>query len=68
MIFNSEGADPLSVRELMHDLGFQESMGLHDFVYTWKERSSLDDVLKLVSSMHRRMRGLNVHYEVTTVA
>ncbi|HTT34890.1 MAG TPA: hypothetical protein VMH78_03345 [Thermoplasmata archaeon] len=66
-IFHSEGADPLTLLEVMRGLGFEQSMGLHDFVYSWKERAGLDDVLKLVSEMHRRMKGLDVHYEVTTV-
>ena len=68
MIFHSEGADPLTVQRVMEDLGFERSMGLHDFVYSWKEKASLDQVLKLVSDVHRRMKGLDVHYEVTTVA
>lgn len=68
MIFHSEGADPLAVLNVMRDLGFEQSMGMHDFVYTWKERASLDEVLKLVRSMHGRIKGLNVNYEVTTVS
>ncbi|HZY91309.1 MAG TPA: hypothetical protein VFG07_00835 [Thermoplasmata archaeon] len=68
MIFHSEGADPLSVLHVMRDLGFEQSMGMHDFVYTWKERATLDEVLKLVSTMHGRIKGLNVNYEITTVS
>lgn len=67
MIFHSEGADPLSVLKVMRELGFEQSMGMHDFVYSWKERTTLDEVLKLVSTMHGRIKGLNVNYEITTV-
>ena len=68
MIFHSEGADPLSVSNVMRDLGFVESMGMHDFVYNWKERASIDQVLKLVSTMHGRIKGLDINYEITTVS
>ncbi len=68
MIFHSEGADPLSVSTVMRELGFEQSMGLHDFVYNWRERASLDQVLNLVRTMHGRIKGLNVNYEITTVS
>ena len=68
MIFNSEGANPQQIVSLMRQMGFEESMGMHDFVYKWKDRASLDEVLRLVSDMHTRMKGLQVNYEVTTIS
>ncbi len=68
MTFHSEGADPLSVLKVMRDLGFEESMGMHDFVYKWKEKATLDEVIRLVTDMHRRMKGLDVNYEITTIS
>jgi hypothetical protein len=68
MTFHSEGADPLALLKVMRDLGFEESMGMHDFVYKWKDKATIEEVLKLVSSMHARMKGLDVNYEVTTIS
>ncbi|HKV89732.1 MAG TPA: hypothetical protein VJQ43_00855 [Thermoplasmata archaeon] len=68
MVFHSEGASPLDVLKVMRELGFEESMGMHDFVYKWKDRASLDEVIQLVSKMHTRMRGLDVNYEITTIS
>ena len=68
MIFHSEGASPQQVLERMHELGFEEAMGMHDFVYKWKEKASFDEVIRLVSEMHQRMKGLNVNYEITTIS
>jgi hypothetical protein len=68
VIFNSEGADPQEVTKVMRELGFEESMGMHDFVYKWKNKAAIDEVLKLVSNMHGRIRGLHLNYEVTTIA
>lgn len=68
MIFHSEGASPGQVLAVMRELGFEESMGMHDFVYKWKDKASLDEVIRLVSDMHGRMKGLDVHYEITTIS
>ena len=68
MTFHSEGANPLQVLKVMHDLGFEESMGMHDFVYKWKDKATIEEVLHLVADMHARMKGLDVNYEVTTIS
>ncbi|MGA7923386.1 MAG: hypothetical protein WCA77_05365 [Thermoplasmata archaeon] len=68
MIFHSEGASPSAVVKVMRDMGFEESMGMHDFVYKWKDKATLDDVIQLVSSMHVKIKGLNVNYEITTIS
>lgn len=68
MVFHSEGASPLDVLKVMRELGFEESMGMHDFVYKWKDRASLDEVILLVGKMHARMKGLDVNYEITTIS
>jgi hypothetical protein len=68
MTFHSEGASPLKVLEAMRGLGFEESMGMHDFVYKWKEKTTIDDVIKLMTEMHERLRGLDVSYEITTIS
>lgn len=68
MTFHSEGADPLKVMDVMRQLGFEESMGMHDFVYKWKEKATLDSVIRLVAEMHGRLKGLDVNYEITTIS
>lgn len=68
MTFHSEGANPLKVLEAMRTLGFEESMGMHDFVYKWKDKATLDDVLRLMTDMHERLKGLDVSYEITTIS
>ena len=68
MTFHSEGANPLKVPETMKTLGFEESMGMHDFVYKWKEKASLEEIIRLMTDMHERLKGLDVHYEITTIS
>lgn len=68
MTFHSEGANPVKVLEAMRALGFEESMGMHDFVFKWKEKASFDDVIHLMTEMHERLKGLDVNYEITTIS
>jgi len=68
MTFHSEGANPTKVVEAMHGLGIEESMGMHDFVYKWKEKATIDDVIRLTTDMHERLKGLDVNYEITTIS
>jgi hypothetical protein len=68
MSFHSEGASPSKVLDTMRALGFEESMGLHDFVYKWKERTTIEDVVQLTTKMHERLKGLDVSYEITTIS
>ena len=68
MIFHSEGADPTKVLDAMRSVGFEESMGMHDFVYRWKDRAAIGEVIHLVTTMHAALKGLDVSYEITTIA
>jgi hypothetical protein len=68
MTFHSEGASPLRVLETMRSLGFEEAMGIHDFIYKWKDRATIDDVVRLTTDMHERLKGLDVSYEITTIS
>ncbi|MCI4373396.1 MAG: hypothetical protein L3K02_07130 [Thermoplasmata archaeon] len=68
MTFHSEGADPTKVLAAMRSVGFEESMGMHDFVFRWKDKATLDDVIRLVTEMHARLNGLDVLYEITTIS
>jgi hypothetical protein len=68
MTFHSEGASPLTVLDAMRGLGFEEAMGIHDFVYKWKDPTTIGDVVRLTSQMHERLKGLDVSYEITTIS
>jgi hypothetical protein len=68
MTFHSEGANPMKVVEAMKGLGFEESMGMHDFVYKWKDKAPIEDVIRLTTEMHERLKGLDVNYEITTIS
>lgn len=67
MIHNSEGASPKEVISVMDKMGFESALGTHDFVYKWKNKTEIKEVLELIENMHKSMKSMNVSYEVTTV-
>lgn len=67
IIFNTEGATPEEVIAKMREIGFEESFGMHDFVYKWKSNVTLQEVVSMISRMHKALKGTHLNYEVTTV-
>ncbi|MHA2407782.1 MAG: hypothetical protein ACXACA_05385 [Candidatus Ranarchaeia archaeon] len=65
--FNSEGAEPLKIVEVMRELGFDASFGQHDFVYNWKEPVPIESVMNFLNKVHSRLKGLNFQYTITTI-
>jgi len=68
MTFHSEGAGPTAVLETMQGLGFEAAMGIHDFIYKWKDKTTIEQVVELTTRMHEKLRGLDVNYEITTIS
>jgi hypothetical protein len=67
MVFSTDGASPEEIIDTMRQLGFEPSLGMHDFVYKWKHNVELKQVLELISKMHAALKGTKIGYEVTTV-
>jgi hypothetical protein len=69
LIVNSEGASPVEIASALQDLGFTAALGQHDFVYDWgkKKDIAVEVVLGLIERVHRRLKGMNVQYEITTI-
>ncbi|MEW5760561.1 MAG: hypothetical protein AB1779_07330 [Candidatus Thermoplasmatota archaeon] len=68
IIFNSEGCSPNELANLMREVGFSTSFGEYDFVYDWgKKEVSVENVINFLERIHKKLKGKNVLYEVTTV-
>ena len=62
--FNSEGASPIALINVMADLGFHPVMGEYDFFYEIDEDTG--NYREVLKRLHERLRGLNVLYSLTT--
>lgn len=68
-IINSEGASPMEIANALQELGFTAKLGQHDFSYDWgkKKDVSVEMVLAFIERVHKRLKGMNVQYEITTI-
>ncbi len=65
---NSEGSKASEVTEIFMDLGFEATLGTHDFVYKWKEKIvSPDTVISFVDKVQKKLKGTRVLLHFTTI-
>ncbi len=67
LILNSEGANASTVVEVLRDIGFVASIGQHDFVYNWENEVTVENVLVFLDKVHKKLGGLTVQYQVSTI-
>ena len=65
--FSSEGAPPSVVMERLLAMGFKPLKGPYDHVYDWGREVKLEEVLRLLNSVHETLKGLKVMYKIETI-
>lgn len=71
VIFNSRGAAPPEIVEILKGLGWEPIYGGYDFVYEWdSDLKTQEDTSKLyfehINNIHNRLENLNVSYSLST--
>jgi len=65
--FSSEGGSASQVVNRLLDMGFETTLGSHDFVYHWgKKDVTEDEVIQLVEKVQRKLNGMNVMLQFAT--
>jgi hypothetical protein len=69
LTFSSEGSGPKTVTMALKDIGFQAARGVHDYTYDWGKhrRPTIDEILDLLEQLHKKLGGLKIMYQVTTL-
>ncbi len=67
VFFNSEGARPSEITDLLHNLGFKPIQGAHDFVYDWGTRTNIRDVIWFGDRLHTALKGTGILYKLETL-
>jgi hypothetical protein len=65
---SSEGAKASEINQKFGELGFNSTLGSHDFVYDWKDKNlSADQVINFIDSVQTKLKGMNVMISATTI-
>lgn len=65
---SSEGGKASEITEMLGELGFQTTLGSHDFVYDWKDKTvSADMVINFIDKVQSKLKGMNVLISATTI-
>ena len=66
--FSSEGGAASLVWEKLADMGFETTIGSHDFMYDWKDKDpSPAEILNFIDRIQTKLKGQNIRINVTTI-
>ena len=61
IILNSEGGLMSEVAKRIKEIGFQPSLGMHDFQYDWEGLNvTPEKVIELIDKVQKKLKGLKV--------
>ncbi|MEF8874415.1 MAG: hypothetical protein V5A88_07080 [Candidatus Thermoplasmatota archaeon] len=67
LMFNSEGAKPSEILDVLHGLGFEPQKGEYDMVYEWDDSTEVKEAVWFADKIHTNLEGYNVSYSIETV-
>ncbi len=66
LVFNSEGAKPSEVVDILYGLGFEPQKGEYDMVYKWDDQASVKDAIWFADKVHTTLNGMDVSFWIET--
>jgi len=67
-MFNSEGAAPSEVKNLLLNMGFEATQGNYDFVYTWDRKvKDVEELVWFADKVHSALNKSNVYFTIETL-
>jgi len=67
VLVSSEGGKASEITAIFKELGFDTAFGDHDFVYNWKEKAGMEQVLTFIDHVQGRLKGMGVTLNFSTI-
>jgi hypothetical protein len=67
VMVSSDGELASVITDRLFDMGLKTTFGQHDFVYHWKKKVTLIEILKFVDSVQRKLKGTGSILKFTTI-
>ena len=67
IIINSEGGLPSDITDKLKAMGFETTLGSHDFVYAWPDPDTTHEkVVEFINKVQEDLKGQRVRFTVNT--
>ena len=67
VLVSSECEKASVITDKFFDMGFKTTFGQHDFVYNWKDKATLIEVLRFVDKVQSNLKGFGIILKFTTI-
>ena len=67
VIVSTEGEKASVITEKFFQMGFKTTFGEHDFVFSWKKKVTLSEVLRFVDNVQQKLNGTGAMLKFTTI-
>ncbi len=67
VIVSSEGEKASVITDMFFAMGFKTTFGQHDFVFNWKKKVTLPEILRFVDDVQQKLIGTKVLLKFTTI-
>ena len=67
ILHSADGEKVSVIFEKMRDMGFEPTLGEHEFVYNWKKNVTLPEVIKFLDNVVTKLRGTGAILKFTTI-
>ena len=64
---SSEGEKASVILEKLTEIGFKPAFGEQDFVYKWKNKVVLPEILEFVDRVQSKLKGTGIIMKFTTI-
>lgn len=68
IFISSEGGTASHITKTLCDMGFETTLGSHDFVYDWRNKEvTPTEVVNFVDKVQNHLKGMNVRFSISTI-
>ena len=68
IFLSTEGDRASNITEKLTNMGFETTLGSHDFVYDWKNKEvTPTEVINFVDKVQNHLKGTNVRFNISTI-
>ncbi len=67
VIISTEGEKASVITDIFFEMDFKTTFGQPDFVYNWKKKVTLSEILKFVDSVQRKLNGTGELLKFSTI-